>query len=271
MVDLSGVGVSIPNTGVNLASVGVTIPPGGVNNILPPLSTTTPPTWVYNRYWPSGSTPDVAVNFANGQAWQKGVSASKPAQLLTCARNAYCYRDNLAGSWLSFPPNTLAYTDKGLRVWEARTNGVRNNVANGATVGGTLPQTWSGSGVNAGTIVYSVIGTGQENGIDYIDVRINGTSASTGGSWSYQIYEDFTQPQLPALTGQIWTHSAFVKLVAGSMNNISAIALAINEGTSGGAFVAGGNQPFTLGSGALGTQRYQYTRTLSGGATVAAI
>jgi hypothetical protein len=70
-----------------------------------------------------GVTPDVYVDFVTRQAYQAGQpSVLIPDDALNCVSASTRYRDDSQGNWLSFAPNVLAYTNKGLRVWESRTN-----------------------------------------------------------------------------------------------------------------------------------------------------
>jgi hypothetical protein len=113
-------------------------------------------------------------------------------------------------------PGTLAC--RGLLLEEARTNSVRNPRAEGATPGvvgsgGVLPTNWA-AGPLAG-IAVTVVGTGTEAGIPYCDIRFNGTATGNFGvdceTW------------LGAAPGDVWTYSAFVRLVAGSLANVTAV------------------------------------------------
>jgi hypothetical protein len=63
----------------------------------------------------------------------------------------------------------------------ARTNGIRNNTMQGAVVGtpGTLPTNWTET---LQGLTRQVVAIGQENGVDYIDIRFSGTASTTGGA-----------------------------------------------------------------------------------------
>jgi hypothetical protein len=149
------------------------------------------------------------------------------------------------------------------------TNQVRNPRCEGATPGtpGT-PPTYMVVFATAG-LSSSIVAVGTESGIPYVGVRWFGT---TTGTATAQMRFD-TATAIAALTGQTWTASAFVRLIAGSVANANPAypQLQIIEGTSTGTFVAGGGQTIAPTGAALATQRAVYTRTLSGGATVAVV
>lgn len=113
-------------------------------------------------------------------------------------------------------PATLAC--RGLLLEEARTNSIRNPRAEGATLGGigaggVLPTNWAVGAL--GGITTTVVGTGTEAGIPYCDLRFTGTASGNFGvdceGW------------LGAAPGDVWTYSAFVRLVAGSLTNVTAV------------------------------------------------
>jgi len=154
-----------------------------------------------------------------------------------------------------YNPATLAA--QGLLIEEARTNGIRNSTMQGAVAGtpGTLPTNWSQNN-NTG-IVPSVVGTGVENGITYIDLRFVGTTAV--GQNNNVFFDSLAG--IPASPSQVWTLSSYIRLVGGSLTNILRVehgiidTIAASQGTI--------SAPT---SAALATQRVTFTRTLSSGA-----
>ena len=113
----------------------------------------------------------------------------------------------------------------------SRTNSVRNNSMQGTVVPSTFPTNWLI--VNAFTgLTITIAGTGTENGVDYIQVRWNGTTGSTSATLGWEA-SNF----IAAVAGQTWAHSAYVSLVAGSLTNVTSIDIGWYGMTSLNAFV----------------------------------
>jgi len=156
-------------------------------------------------------------------------------------------------------------TPLGLLIEETRTNSIRNPRAEGASAGtpGTTPTNWQTSATNG--VAQQVVGTGTENGIPYIDLRVFGTTTGTG-----TIY--FVRPEpvggVAASPAQIWVFSSFVKLAAGSLANISSITLNILALDSGNTQIGGslGQTNITPTNASLASQR-----TASGASTMPAL
>jgi hypothetical protein len=147
---------------------------------------------------------------------------------------------------------------RGLLVEPGATNQIRNNSMAGAVVGtpGTLPtnylETLSG-------LTREVVATGTELGVNYVDLRFSGTSTDT----SLRIFME-AAAQIVAANGQVWTNSAFLKVVAAPQPP-SSYLLEIFERTSAGGFVTSGGTTVVPTST---LSRFSATRTLSGGVTV---
>jgi hypothetical protein len=139
-----------------------------------------------------------------------------------------------------------------------RTNSIRNSTMVGAVAGspGTLPTNWT---TTNGGLTRTIVGLGTENGLQYMDIRFNGTATSTT---AFMPLEGTTS--IAAATAQSWTHSAYFKQITSSPNSVT---LAIIERTSVGGYVTeGGSSALSL---TTSLSRFSFTRTLSGGATVA--
>lgn len=162
----------------------------------------------------SGVLASLDFDFQNGRYYQSGQGVD-PLVLTTTSRASVGYANSLAGVWSSFLSNVPRITNKGLLVEEARTNNIRNNSMQGAVAGtpGTAPTNWT-IATFAGVAV-SVIGTGVEDGVDYIDIRWNGTAGSTVAGGRIVIFESDTQ--VVAANGQTWSGSTFARLVGGAL------------------------------------------------------
>jgi hypothetical protein len=134
-----------------------------------------------------------------------------------------------------------------------RTNSIRNSTMVGAVAGspGTTPTNWE----NAATagLTSSVVGIGTESGLQYIDLRFNGTASSTVISIWFE-----TTTQIAAVTGQTWTNSIYTKVISGSALGYQ---LTSREQSVAGTTLRTGSQSITPTST---LQRFTYTRTNDG-------
>ena len=135
-----------------------------------------------------------------------------------------------------------------------RTNSIRNSSMVGAVAGspGTLPTNYTS---NFRGFSSQVVGTGTENGVPYIDLRLFGTS--TGGQVELTLEGN---QQMAALVGQTWSLSSYLKIVAGSLPSGSQAGFAITERNSAGASLVEQAYPLTVTSS---LQRFTTTRTLN--------
>ena len=165
----------------------------------------------------------------------------------------------------SYNSSTGSVNSLGLLVEESRTNSIRNNTMVGAVAGtpGTNPTSWTYATAQSNGLTVSIVGTGIENGINYIDYRFNGTTVASPFACAIGI------DNASAATAQTWTASLYWKLASGTTTGITNWQIGVIENTSGAAFVSGAFYTQTSPtSAALITQRPAATRTLSGGATV---
>jgi hypothetical protein len=102
----------------------------------------------------------------------------------------------------------------------------------GAVAGspGTGPTNW---GINPAGLTQTIIGLGTENGLQYIDLRFNGTA---GGPQLLLSSEGTAQ--IVAANGQTWTNSFYFKSIAAPTppNSYNLFTIQRVSGTSGGAF-----------------------------------
>jgi hypothetical protein len=201
--------------------------------------------------WPiPGALPD--LDFANNRWF--GVS-SFAAALSVTRTSPSDYAEKLDGSWQSFAAGGARVTDKGLLVEESRVNSIANNSMQGAVSGspGTMPTGW---GSNNGGLTRTIVGTGVQNGIDYIDIRLSGTTAAT-----FALIEFASTAAIAASAAQVWTQSIFCAIVGGSLTNITNVQTVLREVGAGG--TAAANMSLT----STPTRQPAATRTLGASVT----
>jgi hypothetical protein len=93
----------------------------------------------------------------------------------------------------------------------------------GAVAGtpGTLPTNWGISGT--GTLTHQIVATGVVNGINYIDIRLSGTTSTTQASIRFE-----SSSGASGTNGQTFTYSAWFARVDGSLSNVTGIACNAN-------------------------------------------
>lgn len=138
-----------------------------------------------------------------------------------------------------------------------RANYVRNPRAEGAVAGtpGTLPTFWTGWGSGtANGLTESIIGTGVEDGIPYIDVRWFGTSF--GNNILPRFFEPVGTSGISSGRADTWTLSFYARVVGGTTNNLLYLQIGWSEYDSGGTKITGRNQNNTIPTTApLSSQR----------------
>lgn len=209
-----------------------------------------PPFWTLAPY--AGLAFD--HDFQNGRYWQ-AVPILDPALLAACSRASTGYADDNSGTWSSFTSNVLRRTNRGLLIEEARTNGIRNNSMQGAVTGspGTLPTNWA-QNINAG-ITRTINAVSTSLGIEYIEVRLQGTISGGGTQTIWGIFFD-GGTQIAATVGQVWSNSAFAAMTAGSVAGIDSIKVSWIENNSGGTFLTQQNSADIKGSLTSALQRF---------------
>ena len=153
--------------------------------------------------------PSLDLNFAKTKRLDPRITFTR------ASIGTYVGRDGLiktAGvNEARFDHNPTTGESLGLLVEDARTNLVRNNTMVGAVAGSPgTPPTNGWVITNNATYASSIIGTGVENGINYIDIQyvIAAGAAASGGI----IY-----PDTPAATASTaYTGSSYLKLVSGT-------------------------------------------------------
>jgi hypothetical protein len=171
-----------------------------------------------------------------------------------------------AGQWrVDHDPVTLAR--RGLLLEPARTNGFGNARLLGAVAGtpGTVPTNTVVSFL--GGLSSQIVATGNEDGIPYIDLRFFGTA--TSGTASRFALTNIIAAGLNISGNAINTFSAFVRLVGGSLSQISACRIGVAGRDIAGAnlgVISQGN--FTPTVGVLRGQRQSITLTPSSASVI---
>ena len=157
-----------------------------------------------------------------------------------------------------YNPSTLAAL--GLLLEGARTNGIRNNTMVGAVAGtpGTKPNRWNFGSISG--LSSSIPNVNAVNGMNYIEVRVSGTTSS-GGTFPIEF-----EPSngISAANGQFWANSLYVSVVAGSTANIDDLYISTNMADSGASYL--GNLKTTIAPNATLT-RYTSIQTLNNAST----
>jgi hypothetical protein len=207
--------------------------------------------------------PSLNLNFARSQKLDPRITFTRSSSA------TYTGGDGLIKTAATDTPrfdfDTTTGECLGLLIEESRTNSVRNNTMVGAVAGtpGTNPTSWIYVTTQSNGLAISIVGTGIENGINYIDYRFNGTTVASPSPCAFGI------DNATATTAQTWTASLYWKLASGTTTGITYWQIGIIENTSGGSFVSGAFYTQTVPTSAdLISQRPAATRTLSGGATV---
>lgn len=166
-----------------------------------------------SAWWTSGAI--FAADFVNDRYMRDGVNITRDAAL-TVTRPSPKLARTVAGQWLSFPPDTLARTDRGASIEPASTNYVQNSTMAGAVPGtpGTAPTGWTVP-TSANGLTRQIVAVGTSNGLPHIDIRFSGTTTA----------ESFLNIQLcpvyiPTLPGDIWSLSCNIALIAGSLSGL---------------------------------------------------
>jgi hypothetical protein len=217
-LDLDGVALTSPldlNGGTirdiagNNATLTYTLPTTtGVKVDYPSLSTD----FINNRYTLNGTSYNSLPSFltASGGTFSRASTATyfdSTGTLQTAAANTPRF---------DYDPSTLA--PKGILIEESKTNSIPNSTMQGVAAGtpGTLPTGWF-AGYNPGGFSYQVIGTGTEKGMSYVDIRFYGNTAADE-------IQMVPGPGSAASAGQIWTGSAYMRMVGGTTAKLSTVS-----------------------------------------------
>jgi hypothetical protein len=156
-----------------------------------------------------------------------------------------------------YDPSTLA--PLGLLIEEQRTNFIRNNTGVGVVAGtpGTAPTNWAVDLSAAVGLSRQIVGSGSDNGISYVDIRLFGTCAAASTA---RILLDSTTG-IAATASQGWAMSSFVKVQGGTLPSVLPF-FEIYEYSSVPAYLRQTSiGTFTPTTASLSTQRFKGTLT----------
>lgn len=204
---------AVPQSAIHAKSAGTSVLTVQSDDSLPGTGL---PFWILNQ----GNPPEVDLDFMHQRYFKSGTILSSAPVSVT--RSTVGYANDVSGTWTQFAANVARITNLGVLVEEGRTNGVQNNSMQGAVVGtigggGAYPTNWSNQASRG--LTQTIIGTGTELGIDYIDIRFSGVPTGSGDVRT--AFEAVNQ--IAALNGQTWSLSVFVKIAAGDLTNISGV------------------------------------------------
>lgn len=223
------------------------------------------PAWARDPlYRAAGQLPSLDLQFARRRDL---INVITGRQALDFTRTSARTIVNAANAVEAIGVNQAPFTFRdgvslGLDAWDARTNSIRNNTMVGAVPGlpGTLPANWFIT--NATGLTQSVVGTGVVDGINFTDVRFNGTSS---GNVAVVALESASVTL--ASNGQAWAESAWLSIVGGSLANISNISLVINQFNSGVTFLSSLVGPNLVGTLSNALARQEFVATTSNAST----
>ena len=180
----------------------------------------------------AGATLD--LNFASQRYFIQGQGNSLSP--LSFTRASVATELDAGGNYVSFAsglPRILPGV--GYLPGQTRTNSIPNNSMQGAISGtlgsgGAFPTGWQNQAQAGASVAVTVVGTGVEDGIDYIDVNYAGTANGSFGDIIFNQYGDIPS----AGAGKTWTGSFFVKVVGGSLTNINLTKIQVQELTGSG-------------------------------------
>jgi hypothetical protein len=244
---------SLGSTGSSLADVAQVIPVTSAS-----LDT--------QRYSISGTTPASTTNVNLISVY--GVTAGTPVDFTIRVGLPQLEQSTFAGfpvrttngAVTLTPSNQIRNnTMQGVALGQSQ-NAIRNNSMQGAVVGapGSQPNFWTGSLTGAG-LSQQIVSTGSVSGLDYVDIRVTGTTTAVVGT---VLYFDGSLNTVSATTGQPWSVSSYLSLIGGSLTNVT-LDLALRENDSAAAFL---RQTLVSLSGATSVLT-RYTASATTGAT----
>jgi hypothetical protein len=164
----------------------------------------------------------------------------------TVTRATTAWGVDQGGNVAAFAAGQPVVNTAGLAAYEARTNYVVNPTFQGtggtkggsniAGIVGNVPDRMQIRNDAPGVTV-TIVGTGTEFGLPYMDLDLAGTCPAT--TWFRLFWETAT---IPGATGQTWTYTFFARLLSGSTSGLGSVPLYADVFNSGSSYV--GTQNF---------------------------
>lgn len=220
--------------------------------------------------WPQTnaySSPSLDLRFAENKNLLDAATGRALVTFIRASSGTYVgsdgYIKTAATNEPRFAHNAASGDCLGLLVEEQRTNSIRNNTMVGAVAGtpGTLPTNWFQT-IGTG-LASQVIGTGSQNGISYIDIKISGTAGDTAG-WNLN-FDGSTQ--VAASSGQSWVGSLYLAIIGGSTAGTSSQFFRVIERTGAGGYVTESNASWSAAGSSLNSSSQLSVVRSSMGAT----
>jgi hypothetical protein len=223
------------------------------------------PRWPQSErlYQLAQAVPTLDLQFAATRSLVDNISGQNLITFSRASSATYIGSDGLLKTATTNEPrfdhNPITGESLGLLVEEQRTNSIRNNTMVGAVAGtpGTQPTYW-GTTTTAQGLSRQIVSTGIVNGINYIRVRVFGTTTGV-----FTFFAIGPGDNVAASTNQTWTGSAYYALNAGSLSGVTLQHELARFNASSG-YLGSTVSPFTPLLGQLSTaQRYSFTATLT--------
>ena len=193
--------------------------------------------WVRDPLWTRArAVPSLDLRFADDKSLVNAVTGASLVTFTRASSGTFVGSDGVlqtaATNEPRFDHNPTTGESLGLLVEEARTNSIRNNTMVGAVAGtpGTSPTNWAVNGI--GTLTQQIVGTGVVGGINYIDIRLSGTTSTSAVNLRFE-----TNTGATGTNGQTFTYSCWFARIAGSASNITSITCNSNLYDAGGAYI----------------------------------
>lgn len=222
------------------------------------------PGFVSERW--GGFTPfiDGHIDFTRNLYWVRGVGVLTWAQMFSLSGAGSEWAFDADGNLQAYATTVPARRDGvGWQIPEGATCVTRNSSLAGAVAGspGTLPTNMSFT--IASGLSRSVVATGTEYGMPYVDVRISGTPSSTAEAISCNMGDNLSAALAPASNGQSWSAGVYVRRVSGSNANLATGGgkVQIHGRNTGGSSVSSSESAGIVLSEAM--QRYKHTHTMA--------